>query len=739
MTLAANSAPSRGEVLVVEDTPSSLKLLSDLLTGAGYTVRQAPNGELALWTVETALPDLILLDINMPEMDGFEVCRRLKARPETASVPVMFLSAQSDIEDVLSGLALGAVDYVVKPYVAEEVLARVHTHVSLAQVTRALQQERETLEQRVGQRTTELQEMMDSLRQEIHVRQTAEAQLKLAGTVFEASFDAILVMGPDRCIQLSNPAFARLTGYEPAEAQGQLLTLLESNKSSHGFFDELWETVTSSGYWTGEIWLRHKDHNVFPALCTLTAARDASGAITHVIALLLSVAERRDTETLVNFLSHHDPLTGMPNRMTAIANFERHLADLVGDENEVAVLYLGLDRFKQISDLMGHAAGDRVLQVVSGMISECLFAGDIAYRQGGDEFVILRTDSPGLPRTQELVHKLIAELHTEFDIDEGRASISASIGIASAPHAEATLVDLVRNAGTALSWVQKEGSNGFAFFARDMDSAVRKHYEIEVGLREALAKNHLQLYYQPQIDLNSGEMAGVEALLRWKDPERGFISPGVFIPVAEQTGQILAIGEWVLEDVCQQIKRWREQGVHCPKVAVNFSSRQFQQFGFSDFIARTIGKHGVDPALIEVEITEGAMVQDVEQTIETLDQLKLLGVKVSVDDFGTGYSSLSYLKNFPVDVLKIDQSFIRDMRGDTAAKAIVLSIISLAHNLGLKVIAEGVEERDELLFLHEHGCDEMQGYYFSKPIPPETLRELIVRGTRLNFQELLRA
>ncbi|HRE15810.1 MAG TPA: diguanylate cyclase, partial [Rhodocyclaceae bacterium] len=520
MTIATNLAGTLGEVLVVEDTPSSLKLLSDLLAGAGYTVRQAPNGELALWTVETSLPDLILLDINMPGIDGFEVCRRLKANPATAAVPIMFLSAQSDSEDIVSGLGLGAVDYVAKPYVAEEVLARVRTHVALAQMARALEQERESLEVRVDERTAQLQEMMDSLREEIRERKAAEAKLQLAGTVFASSFDAILVMDEVQRILTSNPAFARLTGYEPDEAAGQSLGMLASNKTPAEFFDELWATVFSTGYWTGEIWLRHKDHNVFPALCTLTAARDAAGEITHVVALLLSVAERRDTETLVNFLSHYDALTGLPNRVTAIANFERHLADLTGEEKEVVVLYLGLDRFRQISDLMGHAAGDRVLQVVSGIISDTLFAGDIAYRQGTDEFVILRTDASGLLRTQELVNKLLTELHTEFDVDEGRASVSASVGIASAPLRDAQLIDLVRNAGTALSWVRREGSNGFAYFARDMDNVVRKNYEIEMGLREAMAKNYLQLYYQPQIELNSGEMVGVEALLRWKHPER---------------------------------------------------------------------------------------------------------------------------------------------------------------------------------------------------------------------------
>lgn len=724
-----------GEILVVDDSASALKLLSMLLEDAGYVVRQANSGSTALWSLEKSLPDLILLDINMPDMDGFEVCSRLKANPETAEVPVMFLSSLTDKADIVKGLGLGAVDYLGKPYVEEEVLARVHTHVTMSRMTRALAHERSRLEVRVRERTAQLQDIMDTLRAEIVVRQAAEVELRLSGTFFEASFDAILIMDRTRRIIKTNPAFERFSGYSTMEAMGQTLNLLESNKCEPGFFEQLWNTVEAQGHWTGEIWLRHKDSNVFPALCTLTAVRDAHGQTSHVVALLLSVAERRDAETLVNFLSRHDPLTGLPNRGTATASFERHLAALEEGEDQIVVLCLGLDRFKHINDLMGYAAGDRVLQLVAGLIGDAIYSGDVAYRQSADEFIVLRTDSGGLRRTRELVHKLINLLHTEFDIDEGKASISASIGIASGLVREGDLNGLLRNADTALSWVKKEGSSGFAFFARDMDSEVRRSYEIETRLRQALARNEFELYYQPQVDLASGLVVGAEALLRWKDPERGFISPAIFIPVAEETGQILAIGEWVLRNVCEQVANWRAAGIACPRVAINCSARQFQQEGFCETLWETVCAYGLPGSAIEVEVTEGAMVEDVGQAIEALHFFKDRNIRVSVDDFGTGYSSLSYLKILPVDMLKIDQSFVRDMQNDPNARAIVLSIISLAHNLGLKVIAEGVETREDLDFLRRHHCNEMQGYYFSKPLPAEQFRALLSAGTRLTFAE----
>lgn len=731
MTLSGNQGAMRGEILVVEDTPSSLKLLSDLLSGADYAVRQAPNGALALWTVDASLPDLILLDINMPDMDGFEVCRRLKENPATAEVPVIFLSAQFDSEDIVAGLNLGAVDYVGKPYVAEEVLARVRTHVELAQMRKALQAERGSLETRVVERTAQLQEIMDALCEELRIRKSTESQLRLAGTVFDSSFDAILVMDGQQQILTANPAFVRLCGYTGDELDGQSFSLLEANKNEPGLFALVWNHMQTHGYWSGEFWVRHKDSNVFPAQCSLTAARNAAGEITHVIGLLLSVAERRDTETLVDFLVHHDPLTGLPNRSTAVTLLERQLVSAPSNESELVVMCLGLDRFKPINDLMGHSAGDRVLQLVSAAITENLLPGDIAYRQGADGFVVVRTDKASMQKTSELAYSLLDALHTEFDLDEGRVSVSASIGIASAGRESAELLDLVRNAGAALSWIRREGSNGFAYFSAEMDAEVRKRFETEVRLRDAIAGNQLELYYQPQIELASGKLVGAEALLRWKDPERGFISPAEFIPIAEATGQILAIGAWVLETACKQIRTWLNEGLPCPRIAVNCSTRQFLQHSFCDSLAAVVAEHNVSGDYLEIEITEGAMVQDVAQTTETLERIKELGMSVSVDDFGTGYSSLSYLKSFPVDVLKIDQSFIRDMLKDQAAMAIVLSIISLAHNLHLKVIAEGVETREECDFLRANQCDQMQGYYFSKPVPAHQFRDLITGGKGL--------
>jgi len=736
-TLMAGETLIVEEILVVEDVPASLKLLTDLLGEAGYAVRQAPNGGLALLTVAASPPELILLDVNMPDMSGYEVCRRLKEDPATRDIPVIFLSALHDPVEKVAGLTLGAVDYICKPFVADEVLARVRSHMSLARMTRQLQFERQTLEDRVRERTADLKAVADALQAEVTVRRATEEKLLLAGKTVDASFNGIMVLDGDRSIVAVNPAFARLTGYRSDELLGQTSNILDAGKHDEEFLEVVWQTVEETGRWDGEIWIRRKDRNIFPALNTVLAVKEANGDIAHYISFILDIAERKDAETLIDFLYRNDALTGLPNRNSVAARFRQALSNMDDETGQIAVLCVDLDRFKQINDLMGHPIGDRVLQIVAGLLSDCLAPHDTVYRQGADEFVVVHFDMSELVHTQNLVLRIIEALNTELDVDGNKITVSASIGVSVCPKEGATLDGLVRNAGTALHRAKELGGNTFAFFTEQMDAMARAKYELEVQLRNVLERRELEIFYQPQVSLTTGGIIGAEALLRWKNPQQGYIPPNLFIPVAEETGQIVAIGEWVLRSVCAQLAAWRARGHSVSKVAVNLSARQFHQDNLCLMVEQVIAESGIPPSCLELEITESAVIKDSMRAIATLTRLMELGVSVAIDDFGTGYSSLSYLRRFPLDFLKVDQSFVRDMLADRDSRAIVLSIISLAHNLRLKVIAEGVETNEEKEYLKRHGCDMMQGYLFSKPVPAEKFAELLAEGQNALLREEL--
>ncbi|MES2165396.1 MAG: EAL domain-containing protein [Pseudomonadota bacterium] len=716
---------TKGEVLIVEDTPASLKLLSDLLTEAGYYVRQAPNGELALWTAQSRPPELILLDVRMPGIDGFEVCRRLKASPELSQVPVIFLSAQHDTDDKVRGFALGAVDFIAKPFQAEEILARTDAHVRLGRAQQALAAERALLEERVIERTTELAALAASLEKEVEQRRANEEFMRLSSQVFEATQDAIVVTDGDARIVATNPAFTQISGYSAEEVVGQSVALLHAGEPDAKSFELMAQSIAKTGHWSGEILARRKNGDTYPGLLSASVVRDEQGHVINHVAVFMDLTERKAEQHLIDFLSNHDALTGLPNRLLARQRFEQTLAAAKREHRCVAVMCLDLDRFKSINDSYGHDVGDKALQVVSKFLTETVREGDIVTRQGGDEFQIIVPDDAALGATMALAQKILGGLRKELMIDGQQITVTSSIGIAVSLTDGDSFDELVRNGDTALFRAKEIGRDNYAFFTERMDAEIRDKLAIQGQLRGAIARDEFEVHYQPQMCLKTGAMLGAEALLRWDNAVLGKVPPNRFIPLAEEYGLVNSIGEWVLESVCAQIKVWHDQGLGDIKVSVNLAAGQFANDATVPYVESTLRKFGVAPAYLGLEITEGTVMGDPDKAVAALRRLKDIGVSVSLDDFGTGYSSLSYLKRFPIDVLKIDKSFVDDVTTNANDAAIALSVISLAHNLNMRVIAEGVETREQVQFLTERGCDEMQGYFFSRPVSAEAFTALL--------------
>jgi len=716
---------TKGEVLIVEDTPASLKLLSDLLGGAGYAVRQAPNGELALWTAQARPPDLILLDVRMPGLDGFEVCRRLKASPELCQVPVIFLSAQHDTDDKVRGFALGAVDFIAKPFQAEEILARTDAHVRLRRAQLQLAQERITLERRVTERTAELEQVASTLAREVQIRRANEDLLRLSGQVFEATQDAILITDPHGIIVTSNPAFTRITGYTAQDVRGMDIMLLRASTADDAAWAALRQGLRASGCWSGEVQTRRKSGDTYPSHLSATTVHGPDGAVINYIGVFLDISERKAEQHLIDFLSYHDALTGLPNRALLRERFEQQRLAAIRDGQQMVLMCLDLDRFKNINDSHGQAVGDKALQVVARFLTGCVREGDTVARQGGDEFQILLQDDPLLGRTMALAQTILAGLREELSVGGDRLALTTSIGIAMCPADGETLDDLLRHADTALVRAKEMGRDHYAFFTERMGNDIRARLAMQQQLRGAIGRNEFEVHYQPQMCLRSGAMLGAEALLRWDNPVLGKVPPNLFIALAEEYGLITAIGEWVLDTVCAQIRAWQGAGLGSIKVAVNLSGKQFAQDRTVPFVEATLRKYGLEPSCLGIEITESTVMGDPDKAVAALSCLKDIGVSISLDDFGTGYSSLGYLKRFPIDVLKIDKSFVDDVTTSSSDAAIALSVISLAHNLHMRVIAEGVETREQVDFLTRHGCDEMQGYYFSRPLAVEAFTALL--------------
>jgi len=563
---------------------------------------------------------------------------------------------------------------------------------------------------------------------DISERRRAEEHLRLANTVFENSPTAILITDRDNQIISVNQAFTDITGFTFDEVIGKNPRVFKSGRHDNAFYAAMWETLARQGHWAGEVWDRRKDGEIYPKWLSISLVRDpVSEQVSKHIGMFTDISERKRAEERIAHLAHHDPLTGLSNRFSLMARLEQAFAEARRKERKVAVIFLDLDRFKTINDSLGHHIGDQLLVHVAHRLNTRMRKSDIVARFGGDEFVVAMTDITGADDVMATASALIDEVARPITCEGTQLNTSASLGISLFPDDGDDVTAIMRTADTAMYHAKTSGRNNYQFFAAEMNVAATDRLQLETRLRSALANNEFELHYQLQVAADGLRPTGVEALLRWNDPKHGLTPPDRFIPICEETGMIVEVGDWVLRQACAQACAWNAAG-HPLRMAVNISARQLRRNNFVERITAALAASGLPATQLELEITESAIMERPQEAIEQLRALKAMGVALAIDDFGTGYSSLAYLKLFPLDRLKIDKAFTRDIESDPNDLAIALGTIALAHSLGLKVIAEGVENAQQARLLHQHGCDELQGYLFSRPLPAAALTDRLATG-----------
>ncbi|OAH96970.1 diguanylate cyclase [Methylomonas methanica] len=535
--------------------------------------------------------------------------------------------------------------------------------------------------------------------------------LRQAAAMFETAREGVMITDADMRILVVNRAFSELTGYAADEVLGKTPKTLKSGRQNQSFYVDMWSQISDSGYWQGEIWNRRKDGEIYPQMLSISAVRDENNRVTHYVGVFSDISQLKDAVARLEFLAHHDPLTSLPNRLLLFARLEHCIGLSRRERKAAALLMLDLDRFKDVNDSFGHLAGDELLQQVAAKLSSRLRGIDTVTRLGGDEFAILLEDLTHPQDAALVAAEIIDSLSEPWRLSNGsEVRVGVSIGISLLPEHGSSSEELLQHADAALYRAKAEGRGNFKYFSEDLTQAALRRINLESLLRRALLRQELQVYYQPQIEISTGRIIGAEALLRWHNAEEGAIPPSQFIPVAEEIGLITEIGEWVLTDVCRQGRRWLDAGLPPIKLAVNLSPHQIRHGDIAASTAAILSQTGFPPELLELELTESALMERETEVVLVLCQLQALGVRLAIDDFGTGYSSLAYLKHFPLDILKIDKTFIDDIPQLEDDKEIASAIIGMGHTLRLQVLAEGVETQEQLDFLQEHGCDFYQGY-----------------------------
>jgi len=556
--------------------------------------------------------------------------------------------------------------------------------------------------------------------------QSSEARQRLAATVVDNTMEGVVVTDAQSRILSVNAAFTRLLGYTEAELLGKTPRVFKSGRHDKAFYESMWGTLRATGHWQGEIWNRRKNGEIFPEHMSLSAVRDPAGDITHYVCMFTDISEEKAQQRQLEYMAHNDALTGLSNRMWFGQQLELAVEEARATGEHIAVLLLNLDRFKDVNDSYGHATGDEVLKHIARQVQSALRPGDVLGRLAGDELAVVARHLRHADGAAAVARHLIAAVAEPWRSPDGLEVVAGvSVGICMYPEHADTSELLLQGAHAAVYGAKARGRGAWCFFHEAMTQAARERLGLESRLRLALAQGHLQMYYQPQVDIASGRIHGAEALVRWNDPHEGLISPARFIPVAETSGVIGPLGEWVLREVCRQGQAWREQGLPELTLAVNVSPRQFHLTDLAGCASAALAESGFPPELLELEITESALAERTEEARQVLLRLRGIGLRIAVDDFGTGYSSLAQLKRFPIDVLKIDQGFIRDIPQSEDDMAISAAIIAMGHSMGMSVLAEGVETAGQLAFLQQRGCDAYQGYLCSRPLPAEGFAALL--------------
>lgn len=564
-----------------------------------------------------------------------------------------------------------------------------------------------------------------AIKEDITQLKEDEKKLRLASTVFQTATEAVMISDANNLIIAVNQAFTLITGYQESEVLGKNPILLSSGHHDVDFYKEMNHELTTTGKWQGEICNRRKNGEVYYEWLSITALKSQIGELESYVSLFSDITKRKKAEDKIYHQANYDSLTGLANRNLFIDRFEQSIAVAKRENKSVALLFIDLDGFKNVNDTFGHSKGDLLLKYAAQRIESAVRTSDSVARLSGDEFAVMLCGDNDVYSNEKVAVKILAELATPFQLVEKEAYVSASIGIAIFPDDGHLSEDLLANADSAMYKAKEKGKNNVQFFTKEMDSKAQQRRSLEVELRKSIKNNELVLHYQPIHDLKTGKIVSAEALIRWLHPERGLISPIEFIPLAEDIGFIVDIGDWVLVQACNQAKMWHDQFEFAPKISVNISSAQLHRPDFFDKLKHTLKQSKLPPELLTIEMTESLLIEEDIHTLDKLQKIRDFGIDLSIDDFGTGYSSLSYLKRFPINILKIDRAFIKDITTNREDEALTCAILSIAESLNLKVVAEGVEEKAQCDMLAKHNCQFVQGYFFSKPITSEAFTTYI--------------
>jgi diguanylate cyclase (GGDEF)-like protein/PAS domain S-box-containing protein len=696
-------------ILIVDDESNNRKLLELLLAPEGYETVSVVSGEEALTSIEARAPDLILLDAVMPGMDGLQVAAKLKANPETSNIPIIMVTAQTDRVARLAGLDAGAEEFLGKPVDRAELWLRVRNLLRLKAFGDYLQQHSVLLEQEVQARSGDLQRFRAAM------DATADGIMLLNRTTMRfvevnATICKMLGYARDEFVQLSPTA---LGIGSPAELE----SLYDSIIAGDGPKERR------------ETQLLRKDGSYLDVEVHRHAHR--SGPDWIVVAVVRDITERKDAEKRLHRLAHYDPLTGLPNRTLFNQTLARAVGEAKASARQVALLCIDLDHFKKVNDTLDHGNGDDLLTQFGHRLVSGLRLRDTIGRLGGDEFAVALLSEDAQRGAAIVASKVRELLLSPFNVKGHEVTLTASIGIAIHPHDADDAPGLLQFADTAMYRAKQVGRNTSRFFTTTMNAEALSRLELESALRKAIKNEEFVLHYQPKVDLTTGRVVGLESLMRWERPGHGLVPPNQFIPILEETGLIVPVGAWAIATVCKQIATWQRSSIGPLQVSVNVSGRQLTEGDLDTDVATALAESGIPGELLELELTESSLMANTDHTVECLRRLRGRGVEISIDDFGTGYSSLAYLRRFPVAKLKIDIVFVRNITTSADDAAIALAIIGMAHSLKLKVIAEGVETLEQLSYLRRHGCDQIQGYYFSKPLPLPQLESLLHANKRL--------
>jgi diguanylate cyclase (GGDEF)-like protein/PAS domain S-box-containing protein len=597
--------------------------------------------------------------------------------------------------------------------------------VALNAIAERLNASQRDLETRVAERTVKLEDINSALVKEIMNHKKTGEQLHVAANAIENAAEGVIVCDSEGRLVSANKAFSRITGHAPEEVLGRRLEELSPPEQGTPGYAEIFEMVRTQGHWKGELWSCRRNGTRYVESRSISAVRDDNGQVVNYIILCADVTKQKEDETRLQFLAHHDALTGLPNRTQFQERCEEAVMRAARRKAKVAVMFVDLDHFKTVNDSLGHGHGDELLRSVAARLQECTRKTDTVARLGGDEFTILLGEVADSGDIAFIAKKIADRLSASFTIAGHEVYVSASIGISCYPEDGENASVLIKNADAAMYAAKEQGRNNYQFFSAEMNTQALEALMMASSLRLAIERDELILEYQPRLDLATGKVTGAEALVRWNHPNLGRIMPSQFIGLAEKTGLIDPIGEWVMRRACTQMVEWRRTGVALPRVAVNISARQFRHPEFTERIVAILADTGMDPSALEVEVTESMVMHDPQRTSVILERLKERDIAVAIDDFGTGYSSLSYLKRFPIDYIKIDQSFVRGIPQDAEDIGIVRAIVALAKTLDVHLIAEGIDTHEQLAFLEREGCNEGQGYLISASLPTERLPAFI--------------